>query len=85
MGEGDRGPYARDQEVFRVLLRQVRLEAGLRQQDLAARLGVPQSLISRAETGERRLDVIELRRICQALGVPLPEFVARLETALNES
>jgi len=32
--------------------------------------------------GERRLDVLELRQVCQALGVTLPDFIARLERQL---
>jgi len=64
---------------FLSLLRQMRLDAGLRQADLARRLGEPQSFVSRCESGERRLDVLELREICAALGVSLGDFVERLE------
>lgn len=61
------------------LLRQVRVEAGLRQRDLAERLGQPQSFVSKYESGERRLDLLEIRDICGAVGVSLEEFVRRLE------
>ena len=57
--------------------------AGLRQTDLAERLGVPQSFFSKVETGERRLDLVERRRVCAAIGLPLAVFVARLEAALD--
>ena len=67
------------QEKLQSLLRQVRLGAGLRQSDLAAKLGQPQSFVSKYESGERRLDLLELRRICQAVGMSLTEFVARFE------
>ncbi|MEM7544634.1 MAG: helix-turn-helix transcriptional regulator [Pseudomonadota bacterium] len=40
-------------------LRQVRLDAGLTQADLADRLDKPQSFVAKVETQERRLDVIE--------------------------
>ncbi|MBE1282807.1 MAG: helix-turn-helix domain-containing protein [Rhodobacteraceae bacterium] len=40
-------------------LRQVRLDAGLTQADLAERLDKPQSFVAKVETQERRLDVIE--------------------------
>ncbi len=56
----------------------------MRQQDLAERLGVPQSYVSKFETGERRLDVLELRQVCGALGLPLGTFVQRLEERLAE-
>ena len=64
------------------LLRQLRQEAGMRQVDLAARLGRLQTFVSRYEVGERRLDVIELRTICRELGTDLPAFVAKLEEEL---
>lgn len=61
------------------LLRQLRDRAGLRQADLAKKLGEPQSFVSRYESGDRRLDILELRRVCEALGVSLPDFIEELE------
>lgn len=61
------------------MLRDLRRRAGLRQADLAERLGVPQSFVSKYETGERRIDVLELKRICEALGSGLLDFVERFE------
>lgn len=60
-----------------VLLRGYREEAGLRQTELAERLGRPQSFVSKYEAGERRLDLVELKGICTVLGVPLAELVRR--------
>lgn len=68
-----------EQKRLQALLREVRLAAGLRQIDLAKRLGQPQSFISKCESGERRLDLPELREVCKALGIPLKEFVRRFE------
>ena len=65
------------------LLKESRIDAELRQVDLAGKLGVPQSLISKYEVGERRLDILELREICQVLGISLSEFVDRLELKLE--
>jgi transcriptional regulator with XRE-family HTH domain len=70
-------------EKLQALLKQIRLGAGLRQSDLAAKLGQPQSFVSKYESGERRLDLLELRQICQAVGIPLTEFVERFEKALR--
>ena len=64
------------------LLRQIRLDAKLRQVDLAERLGQPQSFVSKYESGERRLDILELRSLCKAVGITLEQFVARLEERL---
>ncbi len=68
--------------VFVQILRDLRLELGVTQVQLAERLHVDQSLVSKVERRERRLDVAELRRVCVALGVPLTDFVARFERAL---
>jgi transcriptional regulator with XRE-family HTH domain len=61
------------------LLKQVRTDAGLRQVDLAARLKQPQSYISKYESGERRLDLLELNQVCKACGISLVEFVKRFD------
>ena len=56
----------------------------MRQVDLANRLGQPQSYVSKYESGERRLDILELRQICNALGISIEAFVRRLESAVDE-
>jgi transcriptional regulator with XRE-family HTH domain len=61
------------------LLRRVRVEARLRQVDLAKKLRQPQSFVSKYESAERRLDLLELRQVCAAVGISLPEFVRRFE------
>lgn len=68
-----------EKKRFLSFVRQLRLDAGLRQADLARKLGEPQSFVSRYESGERRLDVLELRQICAVLGVSLADFIKRLE------
>jgi transcriptional regulator with XRE-family HTH domain len=50
-----------DEQDFLKRLRQARRDAGLTQVEVAKRLGRSQSFITKAENGERRLDVIELR------------------------
>jgi transcriptional regulator with XRE-family HTH domain len=62
------------------LLRSTRQEAGLRQEDLAKALGRKQAFVSKYEQGERRLDVLELAAICDAVGMTLTEFVRRFES-----
>jgi transcriptional regulator with XRE-family HTH domain len=65
------------------LLREMRIEAGLTQVDLGARIEKDQAYVSRYESGQRRLDVLEVREICQVIGVTLEEFAKRLEGALK--
>ncbi|GAB3428621.1 helix-turn-helix domain-containing protein [Flindersiella endophytica] len=61
------------------LLRELRGEAGLTQVQVAQRLEVPQSFVSKYESGERRLDVIELWHVTQALGVPIRIVLERFD------
>ena len=72
--------YTQKYESVLRLLREAREKAGLTQVDLAAKVGRTQSFVSKVERGERRLDIIELRTFCQAIGMTLGAFVACLET-----
>jgi len=67
----------RDRRVFLRLLRRVRIEAKLTQTQLAKILGVTQARISKYEQGERRIDMLELKTICDAVNLPLTEFARR--------
>lgn len=73
--------YSGEYTLFLQMLRTTREESGITQQEIAAKLGATQSFISKCERGERRLDIVELRAWCSALGVPLNEFALRLEDA----
>lgn len=68
-----------EQKKLLALLRQIRFDAGLRQVDLAKRLKQPQSYVSKYESGERRLDLLELRAVCRAVGISLKDFVREFE------
>ncbi len=61
------------------LLRSVRIDAGLSQEEVAAKLGRPQSYVSKYETAERRLDLVQMREVCIALGARLVAIVERFE------
>ena len=71
------------QEKLQKLLRQVRTDAGFTQIELAEKLRRPQSFVSKYESGERRLDLIELRQICETLKISLADFVKRFEKSLG--
>lgn len=51
---------------------------------MADRLDLPQSFVSKYESGERRLDIVELRVVCQALGVNLTDFLGHFEERVEE-
>src|SRR5260370_42528476 len=63
------------QEQLQLLLRHLRSEARLTQAEVAERVGQPQSFVSKYESGERRLDVLELRAVCSAMGTSLADFI----------
>lgn len=69
------GAYA----LFRKRLRAARESAGLSQEQTAQRLGKPQSFVSKCESGERRVDVIELGAFARVYGVTLPFFLGGAE------
>ena len=81
----DKSLYSHEQEELRAVLRQARMEKGLRQEDLARLLGRRQSFISDIESGQRRVDIVELRHLCRYLGLSLTEFVARWERRLQDT
>jgi len=82
-----RGPLRsadrRRQELLLSLLRAVREERGLNQEDVADALNHPQSFVSKYESGARRLDLLELKDVCDAIGIDLSEFVHRFVRALD--
>jgi transcriptional regulator with XRE-family HTH domain len=73
----------KQQKALLSVLRQLRVDAGLRQVDLARSLGKPQAFVSYYESGARRLDLLELRQICQILEIPLVDFVRKFEKLLT--
>jgi transcriptional regulator with XRE-family HTH domain len=75
--------YLAQRDRLVTLLREIRIEAGMTQTELAAHIEKDQAYVSRYESGQRRLDVLEAREICQAIGITLEEFAKRLEKALK--
>lgn len=63
---------------FLDLLLAARRRAQLTQQQLADRLGKPQSFVAKYEGGERRLDVIEFLHLSQFLGIDAARTMRQL-------
>jgi transcriptional regulator with XRE-family HTH domain len=74
---------AAELRILGTVLTRVREAAGVKQAELAARLGVPPSYLSKIENGTRRLDVIELIRIAEAIGADPDEIVRQVTEALR--
>lgn len=77
--------HSPEQQILTALLRELRERRKLRQADVAERVGKPQSYVAKYESGERRLDVIEVRAICVALGTSLTAFARRLDERLSKA
>lgn len=72
-----------ENSVLIELLKDIRLKSGLTQAALAEAIGHSQSYISDIESGEKRLDLIQLRDYCAVCGTSLSSFVRRFEGALS--
>lgn len=66
-----------DQRYIEViaLIHSARESSGRTQGEIAQLLGVPQSYVSKVETCERRIDVVELLQLCRILGISLAEVI----------
>lgn len=60
--------YSYEHQKLREVLKQKRIEAGLRQSDLADHTGRSQAYISKFEKGDLRLDVVDFVRLCRSIG-----------------
>lgn len=72
-----------EQMILQSLLRELRTQAGLKQEEVAERLETYQTFVSKYEAGERILDLHELRQVCYALDTDLIKVIRRYEEALS--
>jgi transcriptional regulator with XRE-family HTH domain len=78
-----RSVFSEPYEVFLRALIEGRKTAQLRQVDLAERLGKPQSFISKYETRERRLDVVEFLMIAREIGLDPHQLIDQMADELG--
>ena len=71
--------HTKEYSLFLQLLIETRQKAGLTQVELGRALPFEQPAISKIERGERRVDIIELKMICDCLGTTVTEFARELE------
>ena len=74
-----RSKFSPEYARFLSLLRRERESRGITQAALARLLDRDQTYISKCESGERRVDVVELMHFCSAIGIPFSKFVKELE------
>jgi ribosome-binding protein aMBF1 (putative translation factor) len=71
--------FTAEHRVFTTLLRESRRAAGLTQVDLAEKLDTSQSIVSKWERGELRVDFVQVQAFCRVVGVSLANFSREFE------
>ncbi len=79
----EKSTFSKDYLVFLQLLRDARIAAGVTQEQLAERIGNTQSFVSKCERGERRLDFVEVRAFCEAIGISFSKFARDFEQSVG--
>ncbi len=77
--------YRAEYKAIHETLREMRLEAGLTQIDLAERLGRSQNFVSQAELGYKRLDGLQLWDWTHACGSDMEQFGKSVEAGIHEA
>lgn len=67
--------YSQDHKNLVEKLKQARIDAGLDQDEVAKLLGKTQSYISKVESGQRRVDVIQLKELAKVYNKKLEYFI----------
>ena len=66
--------FSKEYKEVLARLKQARIDAGFSQQEVAEKLKKPQSYISKIESGERRLDIAELKALAVIYGKSLSKL-----------
>jgi transcriptional regulator with XRE-family HTH domain len=69
----------RERKILLEVVRELRKQRNLTQNQLARSMGVKQAFVSKYETGERRLDFLDLVGICDVLGISIVKLAERFE------
>lgn len=71
--------------ILRAHVKTLRRTAGLTQADVAQRLNKPQSYVSKYESGERSLSILEFRAICRAFELDFGAVAIELDRKLEDA
>jgi transcriptional regulator with XRE-family HTH domain len=69
----------KNRQLLRQLLRQAREEAGMIQDELSRKLGRSQGFVSKYELGDRRIDLVDMADICDALEISFLDLAKRFD------
>lgn len=72
-----------EHKILAMMLRELRLEAGLTQVEAAEGLGISQTGLSDVEIGERGIDFLFVVDACRLYDMPLEDFLAGFKKALG--
>jgi transcriptional regulator with XRE-family HTH domain len=67
-------PHQHTYDTLLSLLIKAREESGMTQREVSAALGMSHSFLSKCETGERSIDVIDLLQLARLYGKPIQHF-----------
>ena len=76
--------WSKQNQILQAQLKETRIKAGFTQLELAKKINKPQSYVSKYESGERRLDLIELRKIVLCCGILLNSFIKDFEQEMEK-
>lgn len=77
--------FRSDYRILLGLLRSARQAAGVTQEDVAARLEIPRSTVTKWETGQQRMDVLEFWSLCEVMGVDPLELLGEYKVRANQA
>lgn len=67
--------HSRKYDQMLTALREARKAAGLTQTEVAKKFGAHASFVSKCESGERRIDLVEAIEFCRIYGITLSQLV----------
>lgn len=79
-----RSPRRPESIILARMLLEARLAAGLTQLDAAAELGVAQTLISKIEVNERKVELVVVQDLCRIYGIDFLDFVSTFDRAVKK-
>lgn len=75
--------FSEEYELLLARLIEARKAAGVTQQQVANCLGKPQSHVSKCESKDREISIIDLWKWCNAIGLPFSQLIRQFEADVS--